>query len=47
MGKKVLLRELNNLDKINIDISKLNKGLFLVRITGLDGKTNTSKLVIE
>ncbi len=47
MGKKVMVKELNNLDKINIDISKLNKGLFLVRITGLDGETNTSKLVIE
>ncbi len=47
MGKKVMVKELNNLDKINIDISKLNKGLFLVRVISADGKIINSKFLVE
>lgn len=47
MGKKVMVKELNNVDNLNIDISKLNKGLFLVRVNGANGKVSNSKLLIE
>ncbi|MFY7964848.1 MAG: T9SS type A sorting domain-containing protein [Chitinophagaceae bacterium] len=47
MGKKVMAKELNNTDKVNIDIATLNKGLFLVRVIELNGKVNTQKLIKE
>ncbi len=42
-----MAKELNNTDKVNIDIATLNKGLFLVRVIELNGKVNTQKLIKE
>ncbi len=47
MGRKAISKTIGNADKTEIEISKLPKGLFFVRITTTDNGVKVQKLLIE